>query len=119
MPTSVHKVLIHGKEIIQFLLLPIGQMSEEAQESCNKYIKNYRENFARKFSRAKNLEDVFLRLLVNSDPIISTLRTSPAKKSLPLLPKALNLLTEVQPFGTYYTSDISDLDTDCNYSDED
>ena len=38
MPTSVHKLLIHGSEIIQSSLLPIGQMSEDAQESCNKYI---------------------------------------------------------------------------------
>lgn len=41
MPTTVHKILIHGGKIIENSLLPIGQMSEEAQESCNKSIKNF------------------------------------------------------------------------------
>lgn len=36
MPTSVHKLLLHGTEIIVHALLPIEQMSEDAQESCNK-----------------------------------------------------------------------------------
>lgn len=30
MPASVHKVLLHGTEIISKALLPIGQLSEEA-----------------------------------------------------------------------------------------
>lgn len=77
MPTSLHKLLIHGSEIIQSALLPIGQMSEDAQESCNKYIKRYREDFARKCSRTKSMEDLFLRLLVASDPYISSLKKLP------------------------------------------
>ena len=36
MPPSVHKVLIHGGEIIKSALLQLGQLSEEAQESKNK-----------------------------------------------------------------------------------
>lgn len=40
MPTSVHKILIHGSKIIESSLLPIGQMSEEKQEACHKDIKN-------------------------------------------------------------------------------
>lgn len=40
MPTSVHKILIHGSKIIESSLLPIGQMSEENQEACHKDIKN-------------------------------------------------------------------------------
>lgn len=40
MPTTVHKILIHGAEIVQYFLVPIGQMSEEAQEARNKDIKN-------------------------------------------------------------------------------
>lgn len=44
MPTSIHKVLIHGAEIVKYALLPIGQLSEDAQESRNKDIKNFRLN---------------------------------------------------------------------------
>ncbi|XP_078051617.1 uncharacterized protein LOC144477751, partial [Augochlora pura] len=57
MPTSMHKILIHGPEIIATALLPIGQMSEEAQEATNKYIRKFRQHFARKCFRNKNLED--------------------------------------------------------------
>lgn len=41
-PTTVHKILIQGYKIIESSLLPIGQMSEEACESCKKYIKKKR-----------------------------------------------------------------------------
>ena len=58
MPTAVHKILIHGYMIIEWAPLPIGELSEEAQESRNKDIKAFRERFARKFSREKNLQDV-------------------------------------------------------------
>lgn len=74
MTTTVHKILIHGFEIIANFLLPIGQLSEEAQESRNKDFKIYRERFSRKTSRQANLEDVFQRLLVSSDPLITSLR---------------------------------------------
>lgn len=40
MPASVHNILIHGATIIENAWLPIGQPSEEAQESCNKVPKN-------------------------------------------------------------------------------
>jgi len=31
MPPSVHKILIHGSLAIKYALVPIGQLSEEAQ----------------------------------------------------------------------------------------
>ena len=64
-PTAVHKVLIHGYQIIAHAELPIGQLSEDAQESRNKDIKKFREAFARKTSRTDNLQDIFNRLLVS------------------------------------------------------
>jgi hypothetical protein len=51
MPASVHKILIHGAIIITEAMLPIGQISEEAQESRNKDLKQFREFHARKMSR--------------------------------------------------------------------
>ena len=46
MPTSVHRLLIHGPDIISLAILPIGQLSEDAQESTNKLIKQYRLGFS-------------------------------------------------------------------------
>ena len=95
LPTSVHRVLMHGAETISSFDIPIGQLSEEAQEARNKDIKNFRLNFARKTSRQDNLQDVFNRLLVSSDPVISSLRkTLPYKSNKPLLPEAVALLKE-------------------------
>jgi hypothetical protein len=51
MPPSMHIILIHGYQVIQQLILPIGMLSEEAQESNHKNIKKFRERFSRKTSR--------------------------------------------------------------------
>lgn len=40
MPVSVHKILVHGSDIIKFAMVPIGQLSEEAQEARNKKSRN-------------------------------------------------------------------------------
>lgn len=46
MPTSVHKVLIHGSNVISVALLPIGMLSEEAQEARNKDVRRYRKKMS-------------------------------------------------------------------------
>lgn len=74
MSTTVHKVLIHGHVIIKEALLPIGMLSEEALEGRNKDFKNFREHFSRKTSRIDNLQDVYNRLFLSSDPAISLIR---------------------------------------------
>lgn len=51
MPVSVHKILFHGKDIITSCVLPIGQLSEEAQEARNKDNRKFRELFTQKTSR--------------------------------------------------------------------
>lgn len=35
MPASAHKILIHGADVMDTLLLPIGQLSEEASEAMH------------------------------------------------------------------------------------
>ncbi|KAL4702325.1 hypothetical protein ACJJTC_006931 [Scirpophaga incertulas] len=53
MPSSVHKILIHGENIIKhFAILPIGQLAEDAQESRNKDYKKNRLEHSRKCSSA-------------------------------------------------------------------
>lgn len=80
---TLHKLIVHGAVIIENAVLPIGYFSEEAGESRNKSIRNYRERHSRKFSREVSIEDVFKRLLLTSDPLIS-LRNRKTSKSLPL-----------------------------------
>lgn len=36
MPVSMHKLLVHGLTIIKHAILPIGQLSEDAQECRHK-----------------------------------------------------------------------------------
>ena len=64
MSTTVHKTLIHGPEVLEKCILPIGQLSEDASGAINKEIKKYREGFERKTSRIENLDYTFKTLLV-------------------------------------------------------
>lgn len=93
MPTTIHKILIHGPTIVDYSPLPIGQISEDAQEVRNKDIRHYREHFARKNSREATMQDIFNRLLITSDPLISSLTKNHLRKSKSLTPAALELLS--------------------------
>ena len=77
MPVTMHKILIHGADIIRTSILPIGQLSEEAQESRNKDLKYFRRSHTRKTSREHTIEDLLNFLLVSSDPLITSLRPQP------------------------------------------
>lgn len=72
MPSSVHKLLLHGADIIKSAVLPIGMFSEEALESRNKDFRRYREFQTRKFSRTVTMTDLLHTLLYTSDPLISS-----------------------------------------------
>lgn len=63
MTPTMHKVLLHGSIIIEHALLPIGQLSKEADEAPNKHSRLYRQNYSRKFSRESCNLDVINRLL--------------------------------------------------------
>ncbi|CAG9760196.1 unnamed protein product [Ceutorhynchus assimilis] len=71
MTPTMHKILMHSATVIKNALLPIGQLSEEAAEARNKHFRQYRQNFARKFSRVSCNLDVINRLLLSSDPLLS------------------------------------------------
>lgn len=74
MPPSVHKILIHGGDIIESFDLPIGWYSEEAQECNNKIFRQARANFSRMTTRVQTNIDTFNYLLLNSDPLLAELR---------------------------------------------
>lgn len=93
MPSSVHKILIHGENIIKyFAVTPIGQLSEDAQESRNKDYRKFRLHHSRKCSRAATNEDVFHTLLYTSDPYITSIRKPYVKNFMELDEEALQLL---------------------------
>ena len=50
-PPSLHRVLVHGKEIVEATPLPIGLTSEEGAESNTKFARRYHENHTRKTSQ--------------------------------------------------------------------
>jgi len=74
MPPSVHKILIHGPIIIENSIVPIGELSEEAQECKNKEYGYFREHHSRKSSRQFTNTDLFNFMMISSDPIISNKR---------------------------------------------
>lgn len=92
MPASIHKVFIHGANILDSLVTSSGHSSEDAQEARNKDLKRGREERTRKTSRLDTNKDLMHFLLVSSDPYISSLRKEITKKDLDLLPEAIELI---------------------------
>lgn len=109
MSPTIHKVLIHEPTIIEKAILPIGQLSEEAQEANNKMFKRYREGFVRKFSRQQTNEDIANRLLISSDPFITSMR-QPMKRKSTLDASVIQLLE---------SSDFNDSNVSSSSSNED
>jgi hypothetical protein len=112
MPASVHKILLHGADVIKHCLLPIGELSEEASEARNKQYKSFREHFTRKTSRIDTNIDLLHRLIVTSDPVISSIRPYPSKKMVLLSSEVLTLLTCSDPITPEKNVVITDLDSE-------
>lgn len=94
MPVSVHKILLHGADIIETFPIPIGQLSEDVLEARQKDYKTYRAAFSRKMSRISTNTDVLHNLLISSDPIISDIRDLPKRHSKPLPAEVLEMVLE-------------------------
>lgn len=75
MTPTVHKVLAHGKEIIEYSMLPLGELTEEAQEARNSDVKNFRLFNTRKCSKIAQNSDLMEYLLISSDPVLYSIRT--------------------------------------------
>ena len=75
-------------------------LSEEPSEAANKFFKQFREKFARKNSRENNLNDVFRRMSVCSDPLLLNYYFKIKKnfrKRTPLDPSIIDCLKETGP----------------------
>lgn len=112
MSSTVHKLLIHGADIIEKNdIVPIGTLSEEASESRNKDFRRFREHHSRKRSRQDSNQDILNMLVVSSDPFLSAQRPKlDAKRKTTFFAETLYLIqfpeTEFEFVG------ISDLDSD-------
>lgn len=87
MTPTLHKVLVHGAEIINASPFPLGVLTEESAESRNKFMKHDRKYHARLSNRVDNLTDIFHNALQLSDPYFSckhhSTQKSKRKRSLP------------------------------------
>lgn len=97
MSPTLHKILIHAPSVVSFALLPIGQLSEEAAEARNKHFRQYRQDYSRKFSRIDCNRDVLNRLLLTSDPFLTSTKPKQSKnKKKPFSKDALEMFKESQ-----------------------
>lgn len=81
MPSSLHRTLIHGADIIESFDIPFGMLSEEGAESRNKIYKYDQLKHARKDSMEHNMSDMFNRQLATSDPFIVSFFKKPREES--------------------------------------
>ena len=79
---TLHKILAHSFELMVRNNEGRGMkaFSEEGLESCNKYIKRYRQILARKTNFEDNIRDVFVRLLCQSNYVSFLQRKNIKKK---------------------------------------
>ena len=120
MSCTLHRLLMHSADVAQHCLLPVGMMSEEAAEARHKHVRLFRLHRARRDTRLHTIADIFGRLLVTSDPVVSSLGVATrrnARRNTPLLPEVLGLLK--QPDVSRETDEEGDEDTSPNNSNAD
>ena len=67
---TVHFLIAHGANVVEYFDGFIGPMTEEAQEKTNKDFRSARLEHARKNSRLNNLTDIAHWILEHSDPFL-------------------------------------------------
>lgn len=106
MSPTVHKILVHGYQIINQFIVPVGVLGENASEARNKLYKSDRKSHARKCSRLANITDVFNRAMDSSEPLLSSFclrdRSKFGKKKL--LPKEVIGILQNQDAELYKSS---------------
>jgi len=110
MTATLHKILVHGADIIRTSILRVGMLGEEASEAKNKFYKNDRINHTRKCDRISTMSDLFYRSMDCSDPVISSLRLKNCKEREQHFPK--EALCMLNPNEDLYISDSDFSDSD-------
>jgi hypothetical protein len=92
LPPTLHRVLVHGKEIIEATPLALGATSEEGSEANAKFARKYLKHHTRKTSQKETMFDLFHRLLDISDPFVVTQSFIANKKTIRNIPADMALL---------------------------
>lgn len=93
MPISVHKMLMHGKQVIDALCISVGHASEEGLEATHKLLRTARCYHTCKKSRIRSNTDLIHWLYLVSDPLLAGLRKKSTHKHDHLTTDVLALLT--------------------------
>jgi hypothetical protein len=115
-PPTIHKVLVHGKDIIEHCPLPIGLTNEEASEANNKILRNVRLHHTRKTSWSDGMSDLYHRMMDLSDPVVldKSQQKKKKKEKKPLSSEILSLLQspvmQIEEQESTDTEDESDED---------
>jgi hypothetical protein len=120
-PPSVHKIMVHGADIIDAIDLPLGLLSEEPSEANNRRLRLAKWNHSRLNSRINTFTDMYNRCMDGSDPIVLSyiveekLSKRP-KRNLP--PEVADLIKEDVFFDDIETEDIEMSISETNSVDE-
>lgn len=117
MTPTVHKLLIHSKEIVENTILPIGCFGEDAAEAHHRIYKSDRLLHSRKSSRKNNMSDIFNRAMDMSDPLVSSINLKTrmdTRKRLQLPREVIDMLCspEVHPCSFESIEDLSASEDD-------
>ena len=111
-PPTLHKVLVHGREIIEATPVAIGITSEEGSESNIKFARRFYKHHTRKNCQGNTMYDLFHRLMDVSDPIILSKQCIPKQFSARKIPMDLLRLIQTdeenQKLERIELSDIED-----------
>ena len=116
MPVSMHILLIHGGAMIRnFHNIPLGALSEEAQESKNKEFKHARIFHTRKTSMINCNQDLLQNILASSDPKMATinLNKQPVKKENELRPVVKSLFLNKDMASAWDEDDYESENEEC------
>jgi hypothetical protein len=114
MPPTVHRILVHGSDVIKTTELPIGMFAEHASESLNKFYRNDRQFHARKNSMKANILDMFTRIMQRFDPFLVNIKFKTVKKISPekLPAEVFALLKPTNNLSNDSDEDSEDDDSD-------
>jgi len=118
MTATVHKILVHSKDILEQTVFPVGYFGEEAAESRNTIYQLDRHHHARKHNRICSFADLVQRAMDTSDSIISSINLKGRirkQNRLPLPPEVIQMLAyEFEPDND--SLDSADCDEEVLYN---
>ena len=92
LPPTLHRVFVHGKDIIKATPVAIGLTSEEGSEANAKFARNFLQHHTRKTFHKDTMFDLYHRLLDISDPFVVAQSFVANKQKIQDIPADMALL---------------------------